>query len=290
VKPAPFTLDTPSTVEEATALLAEHGDEAKVLAGGQSLVPLLALRLARYEHLVDLNRVGSLRSISRQDGGLTVGAMVRQAEAERSAEVATAVPLLHWALPLIGHFQIRNRGTVGGSTAHADPASELPAVALALDAELVAHGPGGARTIPAREFFISTWTTALEPDELLTAIRYPAWAGLCGFAVEEFARRRGDFAIAGVACGVEVDGDGPVVRAAIALFGMAPTPVRAGDAEAALIGNPASQVDLAEIGRMAAVATDPSDDMHGNAAFRRRVAAHLTQRALARALEEATHA
>jgi carbon-monoxide dehydrogenase medium subunit len=140
VKSAPFTLDTPSTVEDAVQLLVEHGDEAKVLAGGQSLVPLLALRLARYPHLVDLNRVESLRGISRKDGWLTVGAMARQAEAEHDANVAAAVPLLHRALPYIGHFQIRNRGTLGGSTAHADPASELPAVALALDAELVAHG------------------------------------------------------------------------------------------------------------------------------------------------------
>jgi carbon-monoxide dehydrogenase medium subunit len=247
------------------------------------------LRLARYEHLIDLNRIGGLRAISRQDGWLTVGAMVRQAEAERSAEVA-AVPLLQRALPLIGHFQIRNRGTIGGSTAHADPASELPAVALALDAELVARGPAGDRAIPARDFFVSIWTTTLEPNEVLTTVRYPVWEGKCGFAVEEFARRSGDFAIAGVACALELDSDARVGRAAIALFGMAPTPVRAGDAEAALLGKPVGQADLAEVARAAVAFTEPAEDIHGNASFRRRVASHLIQRALTRALEEAAHA
>jgi carbon-monoxide dehydrogenase medium subunit len=216
--------------------------------------------------------------------------MTRQAEAEHSADVAAAVPLLQRALPLIGHFQIRNRGTVGGSTAHADPASELPAVALALDAELVVRGPDGARTIPARDFFVSTWTTALDPDELLTAVRYPVREGRCGFAVEEFARRSGDFAIAGVACAVDFGSDARVSGAAIALFGMAPTPVRASDAEAALIGTAPGQVELAEIAQAAVAPTEPADDIHGNASFRRRVASHLTQRALTRALEEGVHA
>ena len=201
MKPAPFRLHRPTTVAEATAVFAEYGDDAKVLAGGQSLVPLLALRLTRFEHLVDLNGVAALRGIEREDGALRVGAMVRQAEAERSDDVATSAPLLHRALPHIGHFQIRNRGTVGGSTAHADPASELPAVASALDAEMEVTGPTGTRTVAARDFFQSMWTTALEPDEILTAIRYPVWESRCGFAVEEFARRSGDFAIAGVACG-----------------------------------------------------------------------------------------
>ena len=215
-------------------MFGEYGDEAKVLAGGQSLVPLLALRLTRFEHLVDLNGVAALRGIEREDGSLRVGAMVRQAEAEHSDDVATSVPLLHRALPHIGHFQIRNRGTVGGSTAHADPASELPAVASALDAEMEVTGPTGVRTIAARDFFQSMWTTALEPDEILTAIRYPVWESRCGFAVEEFARRSGDFAIAGVACGVALTPHGTIARAAIALFGMGTTPLRADAAESAL--------------------------------------------------------
>jgi aerobic carbon-monoxide dehydrogenase medium subunit len=289
VKPAPFRLHVPSTVDEATELLAEHGDEAKVLAGGQSLVPLLALRLARFEHLVDLNRIDSLRAIAQGDGWLTVGAMTRQSEAEASVEVATAVPLLHRALPHIGHFQIRNRGTVGGSTAHADPASELPAVALALDAEMIGTSASGTRTIAAREFFDSMWTTALEPDELLTSVRYPVWPGRSGFAVDEFARRSGDFAIAGVCCGVHLGEDDHIARAAIALFGMGSTPIRAEAAERQLAGHLPEDVDLGAVASIAVTDTEPADDLHGSAAFRRRVASQLIERALARALEEASH-
>jgi aerobic carbon-monoxide dehydrogenase medium subunit len=290
MKSASFQLHAPTTVEEAAELLHEHGDDAKPLAGGQSLVPLMALRLARYEHLIDLNRVDGMNSLSRRDGWLTVGAMARQAEAEASVEVAEALPLLHQALPLIGHFQVRNRGTVGGSITHADPASELPAVTLALDAEMVVADSGGVRSIPARDFFVATWTTALASDELLTAVRYPIWRGRCGFAIEEFARRRGDFAIAGVACAVETGSEGTVARAAISFFGMAATPVRAGEAEGALTGTLATETEIREVAHMAAAGTDPMDDIHGSAAFRRRVGAHLTERALRRALEEAAHA
>jgi aerobic carbon-monoxide dehydrogenase medium subunit len=289
VKPAPFQLHTPSTVEEAAALLATYGDDAKVLAGGQSLVPLLALRLARFEHLVDVNRVETLQGITRDNGSLTVGAMTRQAEAEVDVEVASAVPLLHRALPHIGHFQIRNRGTVGGSTAHADPASELPAVTLALDAELTGTSASGSRAIPAREFFDSMWTTALEPDELLTSIRYPVWGGRSGFAVEEFARRSGDFAIAGVCCGVQLGEDGRIARAAIALFGMGSTPLRADMAERQLADQLPGDVELRAVASTAVEDCEPSDDLHGTAAFRRRVAGHLTERALARAIEEASN-
>jgi len=169
VKPAPFAYHAPETVADAVAILRENGDEAKPLAGGQSLVPLLALRLTRFAHLVDLNRIPELQGFRRDDGWLQVGAMTRQATVEHAAE-AQAVPLLARAVPLIGHFQIRNRGTIGGSLAHADPASELPAVALALDAELVVAGPDGVRTVPATEFFISTWTTALGPSEVLKTV------------------------------------------------------------------------------------------------------------------------
>jgi carbon-monoxide dehydrogenase medium subunit len=277
-------------VEEVVGLLAEFGEAAKVLAGGQSLVPLLALRLARVEHLIDINRIPGLAGISREDGWLAVGATTRQSVAERSADVAEAVPLLARALPHVGHFQIRNRGTVGGSTAHADPASELPAVAAALDAELLVVGPGGSRSIPAADFFVSTWTTALAVDELLTAVRYPVWPGRSGFAVEEFARRPGDFAIAGVACAVAVGPEGLVDRAGIALFGMGPTPVRAGAAEALLVGAQAGEVDLGEVARAAVRDSDPVDDLHGPATYRRRVATHLTQSALTSAIKEVTGA
>lgn len=290
MKPAPFELHQPTSLDEAAALLADHGDEAKILAGGQSLVPLLALRLSRFSHLVDLNRVEELGGTSRENGRLTVGAMVRQAEAERSDDVAAAVPLLHRALPHVGHIQIRNRGTVGGSTAHADPASELPAVALALDAELMATSARGTRVVSAGEFFETTWTTILAPDEILTAVRYPVWSGPSGFAVLEFSRRSGDFAIAGVACGVELASDGSIGRAAIALFGMGDTPLRAATAEEALAGQSPSGLDLRTVAQSAVGSIEPSDDIHGSASFRRRVAAHLTEQALSRAIEEASNA
>jgi aerobic carbon-monoxide dehydrogenase medium subunit len=290
LKPAPFQLHLAESVEEATWLLAEHGDDAKLIAGGQSLMPLLALRLARYDHLVDMNRVGGLSAIERQNGWLQVGAMVRQAQAERDGELTTAVPLLSRALPHIGHFQIRNRGTIGGSTAHGDPASELPAVAVALDAEMVAASQAGTRVIPARDFFVSTWTTALASDELLAWVRYPVWSGRNGWCVEEFARRSGDFAIAGVACGVALTEDDTIQRAAIALFGMGPTPLRAGSGEACLVGQSAADADLVGAAAAAVAPCAPADDIHGPATFRRRVARYLTEQALRRAIEEASNA
>ena len=286
MKPAPFTYHAPATVGDVVGLLSEHGDEAKVLAGGQSLIPLLALRLTRFAHLIDLNRVDALRGITRADGHLEVGAMTRQAHVERAGDTA-AVPLLARAVPLIGHFQIRNRGTVGGSIAHADPASELPAVTLALDAELVVTGPGGVRTVPATEFFVSTWTTCLGPADVLTAVRFPVWNGRCGWAVEEFARRAGDFAVTGAAAGVALDGAGRVERAALALFGMGSTPVRAREAEAALRGADAATLDAEEVGRLAVAGTDPADDIHASSSYRRTVGAHLAARAVTAALEEA---
>ena len=210
MKPAPFEYHAPESLADVTALLAEHGDEAKVLAGGQSLVPMLALRLTRFEHIVDLNRVDDLRGVSRSNGTLTISAMTTQRTVEQDAAAGEAVPLLAEAIPLIGHFQIRNRGTVGGSIAHADPASELPAVALALDAELEVAGTSGTRRVPASEFFVGTWTTTVGEDELLSAVHFPVWSGSAGFAVEEVARRSGDFALTGVVAAVEVDGSGAV--------------------------------------------------------------------------------
>ena len=281
MKPAPFDYHAPTTVDEVVALLHEHGDEAKVLAGGQSLIPMLNLRLARFATLVDIGRVASLRRLERVNGHVVVGSMVRQRELE-----ACDVALLAAATPLIGHFQIRNRGTLGGSIAHADPAAEYPAVALALDAELDIAGPAGARTVPAAEFFVGTWETALADDEVLVAVRFPVWGEGSGFAVEEVARRHGDFAIAGCACGVQID-DGRISRAAIALFGVAGTPVRAEVAERALVGADADTVDAAEIGNLAAVGLEPPDDLHASGALRRRIAAAVVTRAVARAIERA---
>jgi len=287
LKPAPFEYHAPESVADVVGVLADHGDEAKPLAGGQSLVPMLALRLARFEHLVDLNRVGQLAEVARDDGAVLVGAMTRQASLERD-DHARAVPLLGRAAPLIGHFQIRNRGTVGGSIAHADPASELPAVALALDADLLVAAADRTRVIPAGEFFAGNWTTVLEPDELLTAIRFPVWEGRSGFAVEEVARRHGDFALAGAACGVTLRGDGTIERAAIALFGMGSTPLRAPAAEAALLGRRGTPAELAEVGQLAVQDLEPPDDVHASSRYRRAVGAHVVALALSAAVREAS--
>jgi aerobic carbon-monoxide dehydrogenase medium subunit len=288
MKPAPFVYHAPSTVEEAVALLAEHGDAAKVIAGGQSLVPMLALRLAVFDHLVDLGRIDDLRGIERQNGTMRIGAGTTQSAIEASSEVATAVPLLARATPLIGHFQIRNRGTIGGSIAHADPAAEYPAVAVALDAELEAVSVRGSRTIPAASFFTGTWTTGLADDEVLTAATFPVWSGKTGFAVEELARRHGDFAIAGATVAVELDDQASVRRCAIGLFGLGSAPERGAAAEQAVLGAAAGGVDATEVGE-AAVATLGSvpSDIHASDAYRRRVGAVMVTRGWRRAVEEA---
>jgi carbon-monoxide dehydrogenase medium subunit len=289
VKPAPFDYHAPTGVDEVTALLSELGDEAKVLAGGQSLVPMLNLRLAHFQALIDVGRVASLRTVEASDGGLTIGAMVRQCEVEERADVAVAVPLLAAATPFIGHFQIRSRGTVGGSLAHADPAAEYPAVAMALDAVMEIGSKGGSRTVGAADFFVGTWMTALGDDELLTSVRFPSWGSGSGFAVEEVARRHGDFAIAGACTGVRV-ADGRVDKVAIALFGMDGTPVRANAAEAALVGTAVADldgVDGDEVGHLAVDGLAPPEDLHASSELRRRIGATVVTRAIRRSLEEA---
>jgi aerobic carbon-monoxide dehydrogenase medium subunit len=287
VKPAPFEYHAPESVAEVVALLDEYGDEAKVLAGGQSLVPMLALRLTRFEHLVDITRVGELRGITRVNGSLRIAAATPQAVAEHEPLVGDSVPLLARAIPHIGHFQIRNRGTVGGSLAHADPASELPAVALALDATFEATGPSGAREIAAAEFFTGTWSTALADDELLVATRFPVSHGRVGFGFGEVARRSGDFALAGVAAAVELDGDDRITRAAVGLFGVGSMPVRATTTEAAIVGHPAAADTLKTAALAGASELDTVEDVHATGSYRRRVAAHLMETALGAAIEEA---
>ncbi len=290
MKSTAFEYHAPESVDEAVRLLAELGDEAKVLAGGQSLIPMLALRLAVFDHLVDVGRIGELSGIERRNGTLWVGAGTTEAAVERSAEAAAGVPLFARATPLIGHFQIRNRGTVGGSIAHADPAAEYPAVALALDAEMEAVSPRGRRTIPAADFFTGLWSTALEPDELLTGVTLPVWSGRCGFAIEEVARRHGDFAVAGAVVGVELDDDDTVRRCAIGLIGLGSVPVRASGAEAA-VGGPVAGIDAGELGRTAMEGLDGvPGDLHGSASYRRRVGAAMVARAWAAASTEAREA
>lgn len=290
MKPAPFAYHAPSSLDEAVALLAEHGDSAKVLAGGQSLVPMLALRLAVFDHLIDLGRIPELRGLERRGGTIRLGAGTTHATVGSSAEVAEAVPLLSRATPFIGHFQIRNRGTIGGAIAHADPAAEYPAVALALDAELETVSPRGQRTIPAAGFFTGTWTTALADDEILTGVTFPVWGGRGGHAIEELARRHGDFAVAGATVALELDDDGRVGRCAIGLLGLGSTPERATAAEAAVTGTAIADVDAQGVGEaaMAALRSVPAD-LHGSADYRRRVGAAMVARAWRRAAQEALH-
>jgi carbon-monoxide dehydrogenase medium subunit len=292
VKPSVFEHHPVDSVEEAVDLLGELGDDAKVLAGGQSLMPLLALRLARFDHLIDVNPMvgpegsGPLAGVRAGDCTLTIGAGTRHRTVEADARVNADVPLLARATAHVGHFQIRNRGTIGGAIAHADPAAEQPAVALALDAVMIATSRRGQRRIRAADFFVSTWTTSLEPDEILTAIEFPVRAPRSGFAVEELARRRGDFAMAGVACSVTVDEGGAIASCRLAMFGVAPTPVRLRDAEDALVAGS----DTAEAAALAAREIRPPADLHASAEYRKQVAPVLVERALAMALLEAHHA
>jgi carbon-monoxide dehydrogenase medium subunit len=288
VKPAPFDYHCPGELSEAIAILQQYSDEAKVLAGGQSLIPLLSLRLSRFDHLVDLQAIEDLRGITTVDGSIRVGAMTTQAGIARNADAAT-VPLLAKARSHIGHYQIRNRGTVGGSLAHADPAAEYPAVAVALDASLEIAGPGGTRQVSAADFFVSTWVTAMEPEEVLVAAHFPVWSGSTGWAVDEVARRAGDFAMCGAVCGVQLDGD-RLSRVALALFSVGSVPVRARAIEATLAGAAVEDLDLPNIGAEVAAALDPPGDLHATGEQRRNMARVLVPRVLSAAIDEAKHA
>jgi carbon-monoxide dehydrogenase medium subunit len=291
VKPASFEYHAPSSAQEIVSLLADLGEEAKVIAGGQSLVPMLALRLAVFEHLVDVGRVAGLRGIEQRDGSVWIGAATTQAAIEQSAKIAEAVPLLARATPLIGHFQIRNRGTIGGSIAHADAAAEYPAVALVLDAQMETLSPRGRRVIPAAEFFTGTWSTALAADELLTGVTFPARRARCGFAIEEFASRLGDFAIAGAAVAIELDAGGRIHRCRIGLFGLGPTPQRASGTEAALAGSGIADVAAGDLGQTATSALGSvQSDLHASADYRKQVGAAMVTAAWQRALQEAVNA
>ena len=290
MKPPPFDYVAPRTVDEALAALADAGEDAKVLAGGQSLIPLLSLRLAHPTTLVDLNAVEELTTIDRSDGeALDVGAMVRHRTIERSDEAKQAVPLFADAMPLIGHVAIRTRGTIGGSLAHADPAAELPAIATALDATFTVRSRDrGERTIPAAEFFLGYFTTAVEPDELLTSIRFPILPARSGCAVEEVARRHGDFAMVGAVAAVTLAADGATIEdARIAIINVADRAVRATAAEAGLRGADPGERAFTDAAEAATTDLDPSGDLHASPAYRRKVAGVCVRRALERATERA---
>jgi carbon-monoxide dehydrogenase medium subunit len=278
--------EAPTTVAEAIDLLAEHGDEASVLAGGQSLIPLLALRLARPEVLIDINGIDELSGVSVMDGRVAIGAMTREYMAEESGTVADTLPLLAAALPLIGHEAIRSRGTIGGSLAHADPAAELPAVARALDAEFVVRGPSGMRVIPAAQWFEGYLTTSRRPDELLVEVRFPAAGPDTGASFEEVARRHGDFAIVGLAASLVMSG-GVIGEARLAFAGVSDVPVRATAAEDLLAGETPSAELFDEAARRATEDLDPPGDLHGSPDYRKTVAAAVVRRGLRAAADNA---
>lgn len=288
MKPAVLDYHKATSVADATRALAEAADDdGKVLAGGQSLVPMLNMRLARPSVLVDINGLSELDYV-RQDGDtLAIGAITRNRRVETSAEVKAWAPLLSEAMTFVGHATIRNRGTIGGSVAHGDPAAEIPAVLCALDANLVVTGRGGSRTVAAHDFFHGFLTTAVETDELLTEVRIPRLPERTGCAVEELARRHGDFAIAAVFAAVTLDREGRCTDARLALAGTNPVPVRARNAETELRGHTMTDELIEHAAQAAATATDSASDIHAPAAYRRDMASVLTRRALHRAVTAA---
>ena len=285
MKPPRFDYLLPRTLDEALGVLAQHGEDAKVLAGGQSLVPLLNFRLVRPAYLVDLNDIPDLDAIRVEDGYLAIGAMTRQRAVEISPVVRARAPLLAEAMPQIGHVQIRNRGTIGGSLAHADPAGELPAVVAALDGEVVLRSRRGERRLSPEQFFVGYLTTAAAPDELLIEARVPVTPPRTGTAFMEMSRRHGDFALVGVAATVTVDAGGVCTACAIALTGVGPTPVLAREAARALVGVTPTADAAADVGRRVADALAPDSDLHASADYRKHLAGVLTRRALVRAVE-----
>ena len=283
MKPPKFDYHAPTTVEQALELLGRYGGDAKVLAGGQSLMPLLNFRLSRPAALVDLNRIPSLAYVREQDGQVRLGAMTRQRTIEFSPLVRERVPLLGEATRWVGHLPIRTRGTIGGSIAHADPAAEYPAVLTALEGEVVARGPKGERVVKAKDLFRTYLTTSLTPDEILVEVRMPAMPAGAGYALEEFARRHGDFAIVGIAAVVVKDG-ARCALARLATAGAGPVPVRLRAAEEILERDGLTDAAIEAASRRASELVSPDSDIHASADYRRHLAGVLTKRALKRAL------
>lgn len=278
MKPPPFSYHTPESVAEAVALLGSL-DNARLLAGGQSLMPMLNMRYAQPDHLIDLARVAGLDRIEVRDGGLEIGAMVRQRSVEFSDDVRRLCPLLGEAIRFVGHRQTRNRGTVGGSLAHCDSAAEIPTVCAALDATLRIEGPSGRREIPFREFPAGYLMSSLAPDEMLVSLRLPAWAPGHGYRFEEFARRHGDFAIVSAAALIEADKDGRIARAALAIGGAGAAPLRIDAVEAELVGRTGGHGSFAAAAELCG-GIEADDDIHAPAAYRRHLARVLARRAL----------
>ena len=287
MKPPVFDYFVPQSLDETLALLAEHGDGAKILAGGQSLIPMLNFRLLSPRCLIDINRIESLAGISQTADGLVIGALSRTRSLETSNEVARTCPLIRDVVPNIAHFQIRNRGTVGGSLSHADPAAELPATVVALNAKLVIRNNRGERIVSANDFFRGYLTTCLEPDELVTQIRLPAQPPSSGYAFMEVARRHGDFALVGVAATLSLDADNRCTAASIVMTGVHETPFRANGAIAALSGTVIDAKRIEDAAHLATEGLAPQSDIHASAEYRINAARVLTVRTLTKAAERA---
>ena len=285
--PSAFDYHAPGTLDEAVALLERHGDEAKVLSGGQSLLPLLKLRLGDAGHLVDIGRIPGLTGITEADGYLRIGGAAREADLERSDLIREKYPILLDTAVVIADPLVRNRATVGGNLAHGDPANDHPATMLALGAEVVARGPGGERTIPITSFFTGLFATALGPAEILTEIRIPVPPARSGGAYVKLERKVGDYATAATAAQVTLGGQGEVARIGIGLTNAGPTPIKATAAEQCLLGRQPDAATIAEAARLAADAASPSADRRGSVEYKRDMARVLTGRAVARAVERA---
>jgi aerobic carbon-monoxide dehydrogenase medium subunit len=279
MKPAPFDYVAPASIEEACQVLADAGGGATLLAGGQTLVPLLNLRMSQPFVLVDINKIDALKGVSREGGYTRVGPMTRQVEGLASAELKSALPVMVEALSNVGHLQTRNRGTIGGSVSLGEPAAEMPATAVALGAEIEIRSTRGTRRVPAREFYVGPYMTVLEPDELVTGILYPDWPSGHVTLFREVAQRPGDFALVGMVGAVVVEG-GAITRAGLAWFGMGPTPIAMAAAEQALVGAQVATLDANAIAELAVSDTAPFDDHHASAEYRRTVGKRIFARKL----------
>jgi carbon-monoxide dehydrogenase medium subunit len=288
MKPAPFRYVAARTIDHALQLKAEHGDEARFLAGGQSLVPTMNFRLTQPEILIDINPLAELAGMRHDVADrVRIGALTRYGKLERDPAVAQVLPLIHEALPHIAHPQIRNRGTIGGNLSHADPASEMPAIVVALAGRLRAQSAKGERWIDAQDFFVGALSTALEADEMLTEVELPVAPPHSGACFMEVSRRRGDFAIIGVACTITLDADGNCAEARIGLCNAGDGPVFAAEASESLAGRPVDAADIDQAADLVQNAIDPGGSIHASKAFQRHIAGVLTKRTLAMANERA---
>jgi carbon-monoxide dehydrogenase medium subunit len=285
--PAAFEYHSPASIGEATALLARFGDDAKILSGGQSLIPLMKLRLSRPRHIVDINRIPGLDYIRETNGALAIGALARESDLETSDLVRSKYGLLYETSKVVADPVVRNLATVCGNIAHADPSNDHPATMLVLDAEVVATGPAGARRIPIAAFFTGAFTTALRPDEILTEVRIPTPPPRSAGAYEKVERKVGDYATAAVAVQVTLNADGACERVGIAMTGVGPTQIKAAQAEAALRGKRPDAAAITRASEAAAAAADPATDVRGSAEYKRDLVRVLTARALTRAVQSA---